>query len=221
MQLEQDAVSGAAGGGAVDDTPVTFTINGASYTCADRSRLLIDFLHASPADQVAPGAGLHGTKLACGQGGCGACTVNVRDPSGYITAVNSCLKPLGLLDNKNIETIEALGPPPQPPVRGVKAAAQLQIGHACTHTHAEGGKGACGGQCGSCAHALSGVQGGASNASTADVRLTLAQYNGSQCGFCSPGMIMTARPLVGQGKSEMDIEDIFSGNLCRSDRIIT
>jgi aerobic-type carbon monoxide dehydrogenase small subunit (CoxS/CutS family) len=224
------------------DSPVQFTINAQSYTCADRSTLLIDFLHASPDSAVAPGAGLHGTKLACGQGGCGACTVNVRDTqAGEWIAVNSCLKPVGLLDGRDVLTIEGLGPAPTPTKRGDKApaAAEGQKRSKCgcgddgahqtdvkTSDAASTASAACpaGGDCRSCSQKLLNPSPSRASSSPSDPRLVLAQYGGSQCGFCSPGMVMTARTALAggggkQAKTEMDMEDMFSGNLCRSEEI--
>ena len=38
-----------------------------------------------------------------------------------------------------------------------------------------------------------------------------------QCGFCTPGMLMTARDLIARNKlpTESEIRDALSGNLCR------
>lgn len=47
--------------------------------------------------------GLTGTKFGCGAALCGACTVHVDGE-----AVRSCSAPIGLLDGKNILTIEGL-----------------------------------------------------------------------------------------------------------------
>jgi xanthine dehydrogenase/oxidase len=50
----------------------------------------------------------------------------------------------------------------------------------------------------------------------------LASFNGTQCGFCSVGMVMTMNqqlvsiPVAGAPPpSERDIEDLFAGNICR------
>lgn len=44
----------------------------------------------------------------------------------------------------------------------------------------------------------------------------LAKNNGSQCGFCSPGMVMNMYALNESGsKTQQEIEDAFGGNICR------
>lgn len=45
----------------------------------------------------------------------------------------------------------------------------------------------------------------------------LASFHGSQCGFCSPGMVMNMHSLI-QDKSsltKLEIENSFGGNICR------
>ena len=51
--------------------------------------------------------GMTGTKFGCGIAQCGACTVHVGG-----APVRSCLYPLGLLGNKPVTTIEAIGNTP-------------------------------------------------------------------------------------------------------------
>jgi aerobic carbon-monoxide dehydrogenase small subunit len=43
------------------------------------------------------------------------------------------------------------------------------------------------------------------------------QEHGLQCGYCTPGMMMTSVALLGENKSptEADIRQAISGNLCR------
>ncbi len=44
------------------------------------------------------------------------------------------------------------------------------------------------------------------------------EYHALQCGFCTPGMVMSAVDLVAknpQGLSELEIRDGLEGNLCR------
>ncbi|XP_064601079.1 LOW QUALITY PROTEIN: xanthine dehydrogenase-like [Liolophura sinensis] len=45
----------------------------------------------------------------------------------------------------------------------------------------------------------------------------LVDYNGSQCGFCSPGMVMTMYSLLENNPSPTKrfVEDAFDGNICR------
>ena len=131
-----------AGHHRISDAPFSLTINGTVYNPTDRSQLLVDFLHSNV-------VGLPGTKLACGQGGCGACTVNVvfngSDPNN-VRAINSCLRPLGLLEGASITTIEGLNSE-YPPLPG-KAKKML------------GGEG--GGCCGGCGgHGAEANKGGA------------------------------------------------------------
>ena len=49
------------------------------------------------------------------------------------------------------------------------------------------------------------------------VQHCIAMHNGTQCGFCTPGFVMTAHAFLQkkQAPSEREIEDIFGGNLCR------
>ena len=54
-------------------------------------------------------AGLTGTKLGCGEGGCGACTVMVsawRDGAAEHRAVNACLCPLYAVEGTHVVTVE-------------------------------------------------------------------------------------------------------------------
>ena len=68
---------------------------------------LIEWLRS---DQI----NLKGTRLSCGEGGCGSCTVLLtqysKDKSKYIhRPINSCLMPLGMAHGQSITTIEHLG----------------------------------------------------------------------------------------------------------------
>jgi xanthine dehydrogenase/oxidase len=76
-------------------------------TDVDARALLVDFLRSGE-------TGLTGTKLSCGEGGCGACTVSLaqRDPvSGEVTEgpINACLRPLCSVDGMAITTTEGIG----------------------------------------------------------------------------------------------------------------
>ena len=102
-----------------------------------------------------------GTKEACGQGECGACTVLVDGVS-----VNSCLYPAFEADGKSVTTIEGL------------------VG--------EGGK-------------------------LHPIQEAFVERGGIQCGFCTPGMIMSAKAVLDENPdpSDDEIRRGISGNLCR------
>jgi len=49
------------------------------------------------------------------------------------------------------------------------------------------------------------------------IQKSFVENGGIQCGFCSPGMIMSAKALLdkNRGPSEDDIKEAIAGNLCR------
>ena len=49
------------------------------------------------------------------------------------------------------------------------------------------------------------------------VQERIAKAHGSQCGFCTPGIVMSMYTLLrnNPAPSEADIESVFDGNLCR------
>ncbi|GAB4289168.1 MAG: glyceraldehyde dehydrogenase subunit gamma [Myxococcota bacterium] len=78
--------------------PITLTVNGDVYRLAvDPWRTLLEVLR----DEL----NLTGTKLGCGTGDCGACTVLVDGKS-----ITSCLTLAVEMDGKEITTIEGLAP---------------------------------------------------------------------------------------------------------------
>ncbi|XP_016182608.1 xanthine dehydrogenase 1 [Arachis ipaensis] len=118
------------------------------------------------------GIGLTGTKLGCGEGGCGACTVMVssydeKSRKCLHYAINACLAPLYSVEGMHVITVEGLG---------------------------------------SCKRGLHPVQ------------ESMAQAHGSQCGFCTPGFVMSMYALLRSSQtppSEEQIEECLAGNLCR------
>jgi 4-hydroxybenzoyl-CoA reductase subunit gamma len=131
----------------------TITINGRPEPLPDdREALLIDVIRDT--------LGLTGTKLVCGSGVCGACTVLLDGQ-----AVPSCITLAIRCDGRSVETIE-----------GLADAGRLH-------------------------------------------RLQRAFHEklGTQCGFCTPGMIMAAEGLLRRrpAPSDDEIRAALSGNLCR------
>ena len=104
--------------------------------------------------------GLKGTKVGCGSGDCGACTVLV-DGEAHC----ACLLPVGRLEGRSILTVEGL--------------ADDELG--------------------------------------ARLQASFLRHGAAQCGFCTPGMLMAARSLVGQNPTPTadEVEKALGGVLCR------
>jgi carbon-monoxide dehydrogenase small subunit len=51
----------------------------------------------------------------------------------------------------------------------------------------------------------------------AELQAAFLKHNAGQCGFCTPGMLLTARELLSRSASPSreDIRDYISGNFCR------
>ena len=116
--------------------------------------------------------GLSGTKLGCGEGGCGACTVMVSSfEHGRVVhrSVNACLAPLCSVDSCAVTTVEGIG----------------------------------------------GTRRGAGGLHPVQERI--AKMHGSQCGFCTPGIVMALYTFLRNNPrpTASQIEDSMDGNLCR------
>jgi carbon-monoxide dehydrogenase small subunit len=61
------------------------------------------------------------------------------------------------------------------------------------------------------------IEGLSQGGKLAPLQHAFVKYGGIQCGFCTPGMIMTARGLLNKvpHPSEKEIKEGLSGNLCR------
>ncbi|KAF2109392.1 Molybdopterin-binding domain of aldehyde dehydrogenase-domain-containing protein [Lophiotrema nucula] len=134
---------------------------------------LLDYIRAQP--------NLKGTKLGCGEGGCGACTVVLQVPDRRSEkrrvkhlAVNACLFSLVGVDGKHVITVEGIGSVEKP-------------------------------------HPL---------------QERIAKLHGSQCGFCTPGIVMSLYALVRNAynpetkrfhlsERDIELEGHLDGNLCR------
>ncbi|XP_067668816.1 xanthine dehydrogenase/oxidase-like [Haliotis asinina] len=147
------------------ETELVFFVNGAKVVEAhpDPEITLLTYLRKH--------LRLTGSKLGCGEGGCGACTVMVSRYDRHTDAishysVNACLAPLCSLHGLAVTTVEGIG---------------------------------------SCKTRLHPVQ------------EQLAKSHGSQCGFCTPGIVMSMYTLLRNNPqpTRQQIEDSFDGNLCR------
>ncbi|KAK3581553.1 hypothetical protein CHS0354_031893 [Potamilus streckersoni] len=115
-----------------------------------------------------------GTKLMCGEGGCGVCVVQtmlyetvMEKELNY--AINSCLCPLLICDGWEITTVEGIG---------------------CQKTGLD------------------------------QIQTSLAEYNGTQCGYCSPGQVMNmysflTNPSYPIKMTQQAVENAFDGIICR------
>jgi aerobic carbon-monoxide dehydrogenase small subunit len=104
--------------------------------------------------------GLTGTKIACDEGACGACTVLIEGET-----VLSCMTLAVECNNIRIQTIE-----------GLSQGDRLH-----------------------------------------PIQDAWLEEHGAQCGFCSPGMIMTAKAFLEENPdpTERDVRRAMSGNICR------
>lgn len=61
------------------------------------------------------------------------------------------------------------------------------------------------------------IEGVSDTGEIADLQDTFEKRNALQCGFCTPGMLLTAQELLANGKapSRDDIREHISGNYCR------
>lgn len=61
------------------------------------------------------------------------------------------------------------------------------------------------------------IEGEAKNGELSDLQRSFIEHNGLQCGFCTPGMVMSARALLNRNSkpSREDIIEAMQGNLCR------
>ena len=129
------------------------TINGEAVTAeVDPELSLAEFLREK--------LYLTGTKIGCGKGECGACTV-IMDGK----AVTSCIIPVMRAEGADIQTIEGLS-------KGSKL------------------------------HPL---------------QDEFVKKGAVQCGFCTPGMIMSAKALLDHNSApaKEEIREALGGNICR------
>ena len=132
---------------------ISLRVNGRTYELASEpSQLLLDVLRQD--------LDLTGSKRACDDSSCGACTVQVDG-----IPMLSCTLLAASCEGQEITTVEGLAD------RGGLAALQKAYG----------------------------------------------DFGGAQCGFCTPGFMMTVKWLLANNPdpSEDEIRDALSSNLCR------
>lgn len=132
---------------------LTMKLNGEEVTVQVKpSALLVEVLR----NQLE----LTGTKVACGEGECGACTVLLDG-----VPVNSCLVPALKAQGREVMTVEGLSP----------------LGDL---------------------HPL---------------QRAFVEHGAVQCGYCTPGMLMSAKALLDHNPNptEEEVRLAISGNLCR------
>ena len=133
---------------------ISLTVNGDTYNLAVEAwRTLNEVLRED--------LNLTGTKLGCGSGDCGACTVIVDGKS-----VSSCLTLAVEMDGRQILTVEGLAP---------------------------------------------------SGETLHPIQEAFIEKGAIQCGFCTPGMELSALNLLKTNPlpSDTQIRSAISGNLCR------
>jgi len=61
------------------------------------------------------------------------------------------------------------------------------------------------------------IEGMAKNGELHPIQAAFKEHHGLQCGFCTPGMVMSATDLLARNKSpsEHEIRDWLEGNICR------
>lgn len=61
------------------------------------------------------------------------------------------------------------------------------------------------------------IEGEAKNSELSELQKAFVTHNALQCGFCTPGMIMSARALLNRNPSPTrdEIKEAMQGNLCR------
>ena len=66
------------------------------------------------------------------------------------------------------------------------------------------------------AHELRTVEGLAANGALTPLQEAFREQHALQCGFCTPGMLMTAVDLLARGRpTREDVTDALSGQICR------
>ena len=137
---------------------IEFNLNGEQVTInnANPHRTLLNWIREE--------AGLTGTKEACNEGDCGACTIMLVENNNGSTlnqAVNSCIMLLPQVHGKSLFTVE-----------GISFDNKLH-----------------------------------------PVQQAMVEHHGSQCGYCTPGIVMSL--VTAHCNGDTNVDTILAGNLCR------
>jgi 3-oxo-Delta1-steroid hydratase/dehydrogenase small subunit len=168
---------------------IELTVNGASCRRAVEARMLLsDFLRH---DLL-----LAGTHVGCEHGVCGACTVLLDG-----AVVRGCLVLAVQCDGAAVETIEGMSDSGASTVlldgAPVRSCLMLAV-------QANG-------------HELATVEGLAAGDDLHPIQKAMHQHHGLQCGYCTPGILMTMTVFLSENPqpSEDEVREALSGNLCR------
>lgn len=141
-------------------------------------------------------AGLKGTKVSCEQGGCGACTVVLAPMDEEAT---------GMEGKGERESEEKRGG------GGEREGESVFLSHRVINSCLRP-------LCAMDGMAVTTVEGvGSRERGLHEIQKKLVEHNGSQCGFCTPGFVMSMYGLLKDkpNPTAQQIEDQFDGNLCR------
>ncbi|MFE3248084.1 (2Fe-2S)-binding protein [Streptomyces sp. NPDC059209] len=147
--------------------------------------------------------GLPGSKNACEQGECGSCTVRLDG-----LPVCACLVASGQVEGRDVVTVE-----------GLADFAKERGTHGGCASAGSAGSGACG-------TSLQGArrwQAKGTDSQTGEggdlspIQQAFIDAGAVQCGFCTPGLLVTADEMLERNPSpsDADIREALSGNLCR------
>lgn len=162
---------------------------------------------------------LTGTKLGCAEGGCGACTVMVSHQAEsklVHRSVNACLCPLYAIEGMHVVTVEGKLYPPAFPTFHEVLCTCLIIDLPYSKMSCVSSLSLCASRllCSPPPKCLAGL--GNPRKGLHPVQARLAKAHGSQCGFCTPGFVMSMYSLLRsktEAPTETEIEDNLAGNL--------
>jgi carbon-monoxide dehydrogenase small subunit len=147
----------------------------------------------SLADFLREALDLTGTHVGCEHGVCGACTVLLDGEP-----VRSCLLLAVQVDGRRLTTIEGLATLDAPPAGAAPPAAGAPGGDRdASPAEAE--------------------PAGPGTAPLHPLQEAFRRKHGLQCGFCTPGILLTAYAFLREhpAPTEAEIREMLAGNLCR------